>query len=323
MTGASVTTLGEPLAGLVAVETGPLSSGSTLRIFAVGAETNVAIGLSRLGIEASVIGRVGDDELGSLVVQALRSEGIDTEFVTPDPGRPTGALVRNRRGFGPSSVTYLRSRSAGAAVDVKDVTRARSVIAASDWLHLTGVTTALSRSAHDAVLAAVRLAEKAGTRISFDVNYRSRLWTVEEAQKALPSVISRCALVFVGHDEGATLTGEEEPEEIARRLSELGARAVVVKLGSEGAMHRGEQGAITVRPALSVPVPTDIVGAGDAFVAGYLAAELSAHPVPVCLDWGCVTAAFAISALGDAEGLPARSEVEACLAGVDGAFTWR
>ena len=148
---ADVVTLGEALVALVADEGRPLSAPGTFTPFVAGAEANVAMGLARLGRPVAFIGRVGADGLGQMVRNGLRAEGVDVRWLSDDPEAPTGALARDRRSFPPPEVVYLRRGSAASRLAPADVNAAGDVIAAARWLHLTGITPALSPSCRAAV----------------------------------------------------------------------------------------------------------------------------------------------------------------------------
>ena len=165
---------------------------------------------------------------------------------------------------------YYRRHGAGAGA------RARARPAEQDveqaWLHLTGITPALSASAREAVRHAAELASAPDTRVCFDLNYRSALWSADEAGPVLPELVKRADLVLATLDEARLLTGEpaDDPVAAARALAALGPRTVVVKRGAEGAVAWRRRRRRT-RCRRSPTTLVDPVGAGDAFAAGLLA----------------------------------------------------
>ena len=286
---------------------GPFRLGGSLSLSVAGAEGNVAIGLARLGHRVAWAGRVGADELGELVIRTLRAEGADVSLVSVDPSRPTGLMLAERRIGDLVRVSYYRSGSAGSQLGPADVLPA--LVPGVRLLHVTGITLALSPAARQAVTAAVERAHEIGATVSVDVNYRARLWPPEEARAALRPVIAQADLVIASADELALVSDDDEPAvaEVAGRLLAEGATQVVVKQGADGATAYTADGVVS-HPARPVPV-ADVVGAGDAFVAGYLSATLDGLAVPACLDRAAVTAAFAVARSGDWEGLPTRAEL--------------
>jgi 2-dehydro-3-deoxygluconokinase len=302
---AEVVTFGETMALMRSQAPGPLAHAAELSLGVGGAESNVAIALARLGATVAWFGRVGEDSLGDLVVRELRAEGLAVHALR-DAGAPTGLMIKERRTEQNQKVWYYRSGSAGSRLRPEDVPVAE--ITAARLLHITGITPALSISAADAVDRAVRTARETGTLVSFDVNYRSALWSAGEASPVLRRLAGQADILFAGDDEAELLVGSAEgPQELAERLATLGPSQVIVKRGAEGclALLEGEcfeQPAITVRPV-------DTVGAGDAFVAGYLAELLRGLPPAERLLTAVRTGAFACLVPGDWEGMPRRSEL--------------
>ncbi|MEU9329021.1 sugar kinase [Streptomyces canus] len=301
-----VVTFGETMAALRAQ--GALRLGGGLGLSVAGAESNVAIGLARLGHRVRWAGRVGADELGALVLRTLRAEGVDIDHaVTDDTDRPTGLLLTEPRLGTLTRVSYYRAGSAGSAVSPADVLPA--LTPGTRILHLTGITPALSRSATEAVLAAATTAREAGITVCLDVNYRSRLWSTDRARTALRPLLDHTDLLIASEDELPLVLeqpGADEAEAVKGILA-AGVTEVVVKRGARGATSVTADGA-TDRAARQVDA-VDLVGAGDAFVAGYLSGLLDGADVPARLHRAVTTAAFAVATRGDWEGLPTRDEL--------------
>jgi 2-dehydro-3-deoxygluconokinase len=174
-------------------------------------------------------------------------------------------------------------------------------------LHVTGITAALSTSAHETVLKAISIAKSADVRVSFDFNHRSSMWTRDPAA-IYRELASLADIVFAGDDEARILFPDaQSPTELAQRIVALGPSQVLIKRGAEGcvAMIDGVQ---HVRAAIPVRA-IDTVGAGDAFVAGYLAEYLAGLPVDARLTTAVTLGAFACLNPGDWEGFPTRNEL--------------
>ncbi|MEV7735863.1 sugar kinase [Streptomyces sp. NPDC088921] len=301
-----VVTFGETMAALRAQ--GALRLGGSLGLSVAGAESNVAIGLARLGHRVRWAGRVGADELGALVLRTLRAEGVDIgHAVTDDTGRPTGLLLTEPRLGTLTRVSYYRAGSAGSAVSPADVLPA--LAPGSRILHLTGITPALGPSAAEAALAAATAAREAGITVCLDVNHRSRLWTADRARTALLPLLARTDLLIASEDELPMVLEQAAADEIeaAHSILAAGVTEVVVKRGAAGATSVTAEGA-TDCAARQVDA-VDLVGAGDAFVAGYLSGLLDGADIPARLDRAVTTAAFAVATRGDWEGLPTRDEL--------------
>ncbi|MEU6224901.1 sugar kinase [Streptomyces sp. NPDC047042] len=297
-------TFGDVLAVMAAQDPGPFSLGTALRLGIAGAEANVAIGVSRLGGAATWIGRVGDDELGELVLRELRAEGVTT-VATREPA-PTSVLLKERRTSTHSRTRYYRTNTAGARLTADDIPE--DVVAGAAVLHITGITPALGEGPAAAVTRAVDIAADAGVTISLDINFRSLLWSEAEARAILLPLLRRSDLVFAGPHEAALMVpGIDGPEELAKGICALGPGGAVIKLGADGA-YALLDGQPYRQPVVPVRVH-DSVGAGDAFAAGYLAELLAGEPPERRLRTAALLGAFAVSTAGDWEGLPRRSEL--------------
>ena len=315
-----VVTLGECLAAFVATNPGPFAEATLFEWHVAGAEANVAVGLARLGRSVAYIGRVGDDGFGTAITRALRGEGVDLAHLAVDRNARTGVMFRERRVLGAMDVVYHRSGSAGSRLSIEDVDRANEagVIRGARWVHLTGITPALSPSARAAVDRARELARDAGATVSLDLNLRRRLWSEEEAARVLRELASEVDVVLGSVDELALVAGtdqDRDPEEIVAVVSELGPSTVVAKLGATGAIGLEEGGRPVHAPAFDVPVVVDPVGAGDAFCAGFIAARLEGTDLATALRMGNACGALAAAASGDQAGLPDRAELGRFLAG--------
>ncbi|WP_406232016.1 sugar kinase [Nocardia sp. NBC_01009] len=301
----NLVTLGEAVGVVAATEPGPLAPGATMRMDFAGAEATVAIGVSRLGHDSAWVGTVGDDAVGRMVLDRLRAERVDVSRCRTDPELPSGLMLRERRTADRICVTYYRRGLAGSRLSADDIDRAQ--IAAAQVLHLTGITPALSASARDAVHTALDCAVDSGVTVSLDINYRRALWSPSEAAAELAELLSRADIVFAGPEEAALLVSAASAAEMAEALAAQGPSQVVLKLGAEGALalHDGE---LITQPPIAV-TSVDPVGAGDAFVAGYLAGVLDGRSVRHRLDLAATCGAFAVSVPGDWQGLPLRREL--------------
>ncbi|WNV90424.1 sugar kinase [Umezawaea sp. Da 62-37] len=292
-----VLTFGETMAVLRATTPGPLRLARTMDLTLAGAESTVAIGLSRLGHRVRWVGRVGDDEFGSLIAERLRAEQVDA-VVTRDPAAPTGLLVREQRTVDQARVAYYRTASAGSRLcpdDLRGPLRDGARV-----LLLSGITPALSDTALAATRAAVDHAAAHDWTVCLDVNHRSKLWTSQEASDVLTPLAVGATVVFGDLAELDLVGG-------AGSLLDKGVREVVTKRGADGAETTAVDGHWSA-PAKPTR-PADVIGAGDAFVAGYLSALLDGLDVPARLDRATTVAAFAVGTTGDWEGLPTRAEL--------------
>ena len=302
---AGVVTLGEALVVLASERVGPLRHARRLQVGIAGSELNVAIGVRRLGVPSAWIGRVATDEWGELIVSTLRGEGVDTSWICRDASRQTAIMFKERRTPDKTRVSYYREESAGSALAPIDLIP--EAFHDTDWLHVTGITPALSVSAHESVIRAMEIARSEGMQVSLDLNYRAALWSREHAAATLGEIVPQADIVFASPDEAEILVGPGEPAEQARRIQSLGATDVVVKLGARGAVALVEGRIIDV-PAAHASV-VDVLGAGDAFVAGYLAQAVLGGSYEKRLSVAATCGAIIVSGVGDWEPAPSLDEV--------------
>ncbi len=303
-----VLTFGETMA-LVRADAGAWETSSSATVGIGGADSNVAIGLSRLGVPTSWIGRVGDDPLGRRVVRELRAEAIDVHAPL-GPGR-TGLMVKDKRTPHTTRVVFYRTDSAGSTLSPEDIPV--HLVIDARLVHVTGITASLSPSANDTVEKVLALAREHEVPVSFDVNHRPSLWSEGDAGALYRRIAAQSDIVFAGDDEARLLVGPtggtvgEAPADLARAISDLGPREVLIKRGADGAVGLVD-GEIFDQPAVVVPV-VDTVGAGDGFVAGYLAARLDGRPPAERLRQAVEVGAFACLDAGDWEGLPRTADL--------------
>jgi 2-dehydro-3-deoxygluconokinase len=307
-------TFGEVMVLLCAEPGRPLRSAKKFDRSLAGAESNVAIGLARLGHRAGWFGRVGDDALGRGALDTLRAEGVDLSRARVDSLAPTGILVRDVHTRRRIEVVYQRRSSAGQRVSVVDVDPL--YIRSARVLHVTGIKPALGPDAARAVDEAVAMATDAGVAVSFDPNLRRRLWDDEnDARQVLRRLASSAHIVLAGLAEAEFVSGKLGAAAASRWFVDQGALRVAVTLGAEGAWVT-DGGTELVSPGRQVQV-VDPIGAGDAFAAGFLSAWLHGEDLEECAEKGNLVAALCVTALGDFEGLPTEAELGSFRAGND------
>jgi 2-dehydro-3-deoxygluconokinase len=301
-----VVTFGEAMALFRAEPGEPLRTARRFVRSIAGAESNLAIGLARLGRTAGWFGRVGDDPLGLSILDTLRGEGVDISRAIVDERAPTGVLVRDTHGERRVDVVYARSGSAGSRLSPADLDPA--YLQSARMLHVTGITPALSPSAREATSEAMRIAASAGAAVSMDPNIRRRLWPdLDTARLTLLPLIERSDIVLLGHTEASVLTGQDKPASAAQWLASRGVGVVAVRLGADGAIGLHE-GTTYHGPPLAVQA-ADPIGAGDAFNAGFIDAWLRGAGLPECVDEGNLAAGLSVQVHGDIEGLPYQREL--------------
>lgn len=294
----SVVTFGEPLVAALPVEPRPLEHSPALQLHVGGAEVNFAVGIQRLGLPACLVGHVGDDPPGRYVRQTLQAEGIDVSHLGVR-AQPTGLYLREWLPDGERRPYYYRTGSAGASFSPADWPQH---LTGAGWLHLTGITPALSESCREATFTALDWARSAGIPMSFDPNYRPALWDIDTARPVLCSLISACDVVLIGLDEASLLFGAATVSQAAAAAADLGPDLVIVKQGAAGA-SAWQDGQLSSQPALAAAA-ADPVGAGDAFDAGCVAALLRGRPIADALALGAYCGARVAELPGEHAGFP-------------------
>lgn len=302
-----VVTIGESMVLLTPNRMGPLRYAQIFTKQLGGAESNVSIGLSRLGKKVGWISKVGTDEFGEYVINTIRGEGVDTSAVIRDPNALTGLYIKEKRTPDNFQVYYYRKGSAASRLKADDLDE--SYISQAKILHLTGITPALSASCLDAVICAYDIAERHNMIVSFDPNIRTKLWSIEEARPVLQNLISRSDIVLPGIDEGRVLYNESNPERIASAILETGPKVCVVKLGERGAYFAVKDGIKGHVNGLRFEKVVDPVGAGDGFAAGLLAGYLEGKSWHESVLMGNKVGGLVTQYEGDMEGLPTKDEL--------------
>ena len=303
-TPAGLVTLGETMGLLVQGTPGVPRNGEPMTFGIGGSESNVAIGVRRLGVPATWIGRVGDDPAGAMIVRELRAERVDA-VLTVDPA-PTGLMIRWRPAAQRGRVEYHRRESAGAHLGEADVPD--ELIRRAAVFHASGITLALGPDPAAAVARGLAVAREAGVPVSVDLNFRRALWSETVAAPVLTEAVGWSDIVFAGVDEAAIVTGTREPLEAALALERLGPRQVLIKLGAEGCLARID--GVTYRVRAPQVTVLDTVGAGDAFAAGYLADLILGAEPASRLATAVAAGAWAVTVSGDWEGMPDRPSLD-------------
>lgn len=282
-----VITLGETMVLLVPTD-GRLADAATLDVTLAGAESTVAAYLSGLGHRSTWRTRLGDDPWGARITRDLEARGVTVDAEI-DGTRPTAVFFKDPAPGG-TRVHYYRAGSAASAMspaflDATDVPAGTSV------LHTSGINAALGPEPLALCRSIRAFADRHQLLWSFDVNYRPGLWAPEQAAPVLLELARAADLVLVGRDEAETLWGSTPLRSLIPDAD------LVVKDGSVGATaHLGDEETFVPTPPVEV---VEVVGAGDAFAAGYLAGTLDRRPVADRLLLGHRTAALALAVIGD------------------------
>ncbi|SHJ55033.1 5-dehydro-2-deoxygluconokinase [Anaerobranca californiensis DSM 14826] len=301
-------TLGETMVMMNPDESGSLKYIFNFKKQLGGAESNVAIGLSRLGFKTGWISLLGADPHGEYIKAFIQGEGVDTSQVKFTTAAPTGLFFKERREIGETKVYYYRKNSAFSTIKPEDLNE--EYIAQSKYLHLTGITPALSDSCYQTVLRAIEIAKKYNVKISFDPNLRLKLWKNKNHMKeVILNLIKEADIVLPGLSEGQIIFDTNNPEEIAKKILGFGEKIIAIKLGPEGSLIADSNSMKYVK-GFKIEREVDPVGAGDGFAAGFLAGLLKGYDLSQSALIGNAVGAFAVTVKGDVEGLPTMDELQ-------------
>jgi len=293
-----------------------------------GSPANTAVGAARLGLKSAMLSRVGDEQNGRFVRESLAAEGVDVSHLRTDPLRLTALVFLGIRDRDTFPLLFYRDRCADMALDEGDIDPA--FIGSARALLVSG--THLSQPAPDAACrAAISAARAAGTRVVLDIDYRPVLWGLTElgagdrryvpsdrVSAHLQSVLPDCDLV-VGTEEEFHIAGASEQTLAAlRRVRELTTATLVLKRGSHGCVVF--DGAIPPRlddglqgPGFPIEV-FNVLGAGDAFMAGLLRGWLRGEPLERCATYANACGALVVPRHGCAPAMPSWAELQHFLA---------
>jgi fructokinase/2-dehydro-3-deoxygluconokinase len=286
--------------GIVHLKTEPV-------ITSGGTAGNTASALSALGVEVSFVGAVGDDSYGSFLVKELQEIGVDTSGVInlQDHTAQVIALIDPNG----ERLLYVWPSTGGALSELKPEHLNEEQLRSAGWLHVSGMCLQWEPVC-STTLKAMDIARTAGVPISIDLNLRIENWGLAGAKlAAVKSAVSKADFVLGGGKE--ELMPLADARDISSALSILsdGKRTVVARLGAGGAEAMDAQGAHCSSPGISVAVQS-LIGAGDAFNSGFIAALTAGLPLQSALHWGNATAALKVRGSSRRRGLPSRADVE-------------
>lgn len=279
-----------------------------------GAPANVAVGVSRLGVEAGFIGRVGNDPLGKFMREVLQAENVSVENMILDDNHRTSTVLVGLDN-GERSFTFMVNPSADQFLEIGDLPE----FSKGDFLHCCSIAL-INEPSRSTTIEAICRVKQAGGYVSFDPNLRESLWnSVDEMKSIVNSVVSMADILKFSEEELTLLTDTATLEEATKAITaQYPEKLIIITLGKDGAIyHFNGKSQIVAGKALK---PVDTTGAGDAFVSGLLAGLANT------LDWKDETAlvevirkanasgALATTAKGAMSALPNKAELEAFLA---------
>jgi len=273
-----------------------------------GDTSNAVVAAARQGARCAYVTRLGDDDFGRMCLDLWRAENVDASAVSIDPSAATGIYFVRHDARG-HSFSYLRAGSAASRMQPSDLPAA--TIQRARYLHLSGISQAISPSAASTVAAAIAMAREAGAKVAYDPNLRLKLWPIETARTEILATIPLSDQFLPSLDDVQLLSGLVRPEDIVDWCHAMGARNVVLKLGSRGCIvSDGDRR--TAIPALRVNA-VDATGAGDCFDGSYLARLAAGDDMISAARWAGAAAALTTTGYGAVDPLPTAQEVQSAL----------
>ncbi|MBL8131893.1 MAG: sugar kinase [Anaerolineae bacterium] len=299
---ADVIALGETMLRFTPFSYGRLETAQSLQVHVGGSESNMLVGLARLGLDALWLSRLTRSGLGAHIANALRAQGVDTRrIVWTDDDRVGTFFLEEGSPPRASRVTYDRKGSAMSKMRPADLPLDLFTPGGARLFHTSGITLAISDEAAATAREAVRLAKAAGWQVSFDFNYRANLWTSEGARAGCDPVAAQADLLFIPLRDYVTIFGADPASTGESALADLRRRypgaTIVVTLSSNGAAAITPEGQVLQHGAVEV-TPIERLGTGDAFVAGFLYGYLT-EGLTAALPWATAAAAWKMTLPGD------------------------
>ena len=277
-----------------------------------GAPANVAVSISRNGIRSGFLGKLGNDDFGRFLKRTM--EDNDVELLCPeltDKATTTMAFV-TLDASGDRSFTFARKPGADLLLDTEDVRKVD--ISSWDIVHAGSVSQS-GLPERDAVLLALSTAKELGKIVSFDINFRDKIWSFEECSKEVTKILPLTDLLKISDEELEFVGGRDNIPSVMR---EYGIAVVVLTSGGDGSQVFFEEES-KVFPSMSVPV-TDTTGAGDAYWGGFLSSlllqgirnisDITWERLSSAARYGTVSAGLSVQEHGGIPSLPTRSEIE-------------
>ena len=319
MTRYDVLTFGESMMRLTPPGFLRIEQTRTFDIWVGGTESNTAVGLARLGMDAAWLSRLPATPMGRYICNRIGQYGVDvSNVVWADEGERLGIYFHEKaQSPRASEIIYDRKDSAMSRMRPLDLPDGLFEAGVSKVFHVTGITLAISESAWETVHQALQRAKEAGWCISFDTNYRSKLWNGAEAAAGCEHAMSMADLVFCPMGDYRVMYGEASARDAIGALADRYPNTLIVMtLGVDGAQAYTPGGEI-LRQSAILAGEVGRIGGGDAFAAGFLYAWLNEGDVGSALKWGVAMSAHKYTIPGDLP-LVDRDAVAALVAGAEG-----
>jgi 2-dehydro-3-deoxygluconokinase len=274
-----------------------------------GDSSNAAIAAARQGVSVAYLTVLGRDPAGARFLELWHREGIVTSGVRTSDARPT-AVYFVTHGPAGHEFLYYRRDSAASGFGPEDVDEA--LVRGAKVLHASGISQGISARAADAVFHAIGLARAAGAKISYDTNFRAKLWPAARAASVIHAAIAQADIALPSLDDATALTGLADPDAIADFYLRLGPKLVALKLAAQGVLLATPERRVRIaaHPCRFV----DATGAGDTFCGSLLARLILGDAPEPAARYASVAAALKCEGFGAVAPIPRAERVLAALA---------
>jgi 2-dehydro-3-deoxygluconokinase len=282
-----------------------------------GGEANVLVSLSHLGHNATFLTKLPNNQLGDAAIKHLMGHGVDTSFIARGSSNIGMYFVETGFGGRPSKVVYNRKHSSVTRIGINDLDY-DTIFKDATWFHLSGITLALGNKVRDVAFACLDACKKYGVKVSFDFNYRSKLWTIEESRPYFKRVIPYVDVLFANYFDIHTILEEElvkEPEDMTSKKIEI-SKLLISKthikyiFGTDRIVHTASDNELssycidqdgTYRKEGPIRFSVyDRIGGGDAFASGVIHGLIKDYQNPqYALKFGLATSILKHTLYGD------------------------
>ncbi len=285
-------------------------TGTFIGPFPSGAPAIFADAVAKLGVQSGIIGSVGKDDFGTLILDKLKQDGVDTTYVRSLEDYTTGVAFVTYFSDGSRKFIFHLPQAASGQISLNQIDK--SYFARVKHLHIMGSTLSINEQCQKACYRAVEIVKSAGGKISFDPNLRPELLSVEKIRQICQPVLSSCELILPSEDEAKMLTGTKDTLTACKELLRCGPEIVILK--------RGTRGSVVVTPEGKIEIPSfkvkevDPTGAGDCFDAGILVGMLRGWSLKRTAKFANAVGALTVTKKGPMEGTPNLKQVNYLLA---------
>ncbi|MGN0686867.1 MAG: sugar kinase [Oscillospiraceae bacterium] len=299
--------IGEPMELLLAKDEGRLCDAVDFSASVTGAELNVAVGVSRLGLTARYMTRLGDDPRAQRIRSFMRANGISDDLIITDPAHQTGCMVKSKAKPSEHEIYYYRQETAASFICEDDMDRLD--LSGIRAIHITGILPAISETTAKAARRLIERAQKLHITVVFDPNLRGILWTTDKPTLDLINEIAAMSEVFLPNlNEAEKLCGLSDPREIADYYLSKGTQKVVITMGKRGAFFKSavESGIV---PTFAADEVVNTQGAGDGFAAGLISGICDELPLSEAVIRANAVGSMQIQSSSDYDALPTMAQL--------------